>query len=33
MPIPKYDEMHGVGVSEEHAYSVKRIDSEYFDEA
>lgn len=24
---------HGIGVSEEHAYSVKKIDSDYFDEA
>ena len=24
---------HGVGVAEEHAYSVKKIDSDYFDEA
>ena len=24
---------HGIGVSEEHAYSIKKIDSDYFDEA
>ena len=24
---------HGIGVSEEHAYSVKKIDSDYFEEA
>ena len=24
---------HGIGVAEEHAYSVKRIDSDYFEEA
>lgn len=24
---------HGIGVAEEHAYSVKKIDSDYFDEA
>jgi len=24
---------HGIGVSEEHAYSVKKVDSDYFDEA
>jgi restriction system protein len=23
---------HGVGVAEEHAYSVKKIDTDYFDE-
>ena len=24
---------HGIGVAEEHAYSIKKIDSDYFDEA
>lgn len=23
---------HGIGVAEEHAYSVKKIDSDYFDD-
>jgi restriction system protein len=23
---------HGIGVAEEHAYSVKKIDSDYFEE-
>src|SRR5205814_8308876 len=24
---------HGIGIAEEHAYSIKKIDSDYFDEA
>jgi len=24
---------HGIGVAEEHAYSLKKIDSDYFEEA
>jgi restriction system protein len=24
---------HGIGVAEEHAYSVKKIDSDYFEES
>ena len=24
---------HGIGVAEEHAYNVKRIDSDYFEES
>jgi restriction system protein len=24
---------HGIGVAEEHGYSVKKIDSDYFEEA
>jgi len=24
---------HSIGVAEEHAYSIKKVDSDYFDEA
>jgi restriction system protein len=30
--LPELRIEHGIGVAEEHAYSVKKIDSDYFDE-